>query len=332
MQKKMTKNSTRTSPSGGLPSAWTAKRLALSGKRQVMGSLFLATLLSAPAVHAKPVKITKTVSAKSKTTTSVIAKSKAPAKLGMAHGKKVADSHSPHAPLPAKAVTAPSALPNVVLPNVMSPAPATTESAANLDSLIANIQANDKLGEHSNDRAISNLVNNAVAAATPMVSNPSQGTILEAAKASAPYPEIQPESKSSGFFSSVGSTTNNIVGKALHYIGVPYTYGGTSVETGFDCSGYVRKVFHDTFGLLLPRRAVEMSNLGSSVKKEELKPGDLVFFNTLRNAFSHVGIYLGNNQFVHAPSSGGRVRVESMDIPYWQSRYEGARRVKEAQP
>lgn len=325
MQKKMTKNSTRTSPFGSYQRPKMTKRIAFSGKRHVLSTLLLATLLSAPSAYAKPVKIAKTVASKSKSTTNVVAKSKAPSKLSMAQGKKIATANNPlHASPSSKAATAPSALPNVVLP-----APVASDSAANLDSLIANIQANDKLNERSADKAVNNLVTNAVAGATPTVSSPSQNTILEAAKASAPYPDIQPETKSSGFFSSVGSTTNNIVGKALNYLGVRYTYGGTSVETGFDCSGYVRKVFHDSFGLLLPRRAVEMSNLGSSVKKDELKPGDLVFFNTLRNAFSHVGIYLGNNQFVHAPSTGGRVRVESMDIPYWQSRYEGARRVKE---
>ena len=105
------------------------------------------------------------------------------------------------------------------------------------------------------------------------------------------------------------------------------TPGGTSPLTGFDCSGFVGKVFADALGFGMPRTAAEMSQMGEQVKINELKPGDLVFFNTMRRAFSHVGIYLGNNQFVHAPSAGGVVRVEDMRISYWAARYDGARRV-----
>jgi hypothetical protein len=118
-----------------------------------------------------------------------------------------------------------------------------------------------------------------------------------------------------------------IVFRALSLLGVHYRFGGNTPESGLDCSGLVRLVFHDTLGLPLPRRSEEISRVGGSVRPTELQPGDLVFFNTLRRAFSHVGIYIGNNQFVHAPSSGGQIRVESLGADYWSRRFDGARRV-----
>ena len=118
-----------------------------------------------------------------------------------------------------------------------------------------------------------------------------------------------------------------LVLRALSLLGVNYRMGGNSPDTGLDCSGLVRHVFHEALGLVLPRRAEEMSRAGESIDPSQLRPGDLVFFNTLRRTFSHVGIYIGNNQFVHAPSSGGEVRVESMGKDYWVSRFNGARRL-----
>ena len=115
--------------------------------------------------------------------------------------------------------------------------------------------------------------------------------------------------------------------RSLNFLGVPYRRGGTSPLAGFDCSGFVGKVFTDALGFGMPRTAAEMAQMGEQVNRSELKPGDLVFFNTMRRTFSHVGIYLGNNQFVHAPSSGGVVRVEDMRIGYWAVRYDGARRL-----
>lgn len=118
-----------------------------------------------------------------------------------------------------------------------------------------------------------------------------------------------------------------VVFRALSLLGVNYRWGGNTVETGLDCSGLVRLVFHDALGLPLPRRSDEISRVGGDVSPTELQPGDLVFFNTLRRAFSHVGIYIGNNQFVHAPSSGGAVRVENLGASYWSTRFDGARRL-----
>ena len=107
-----------------------------------------------------------------------------------------------------------------------------------------------------------------------------------------------------------------LVDGALSYLGIRYRFGGTSPATGLDCSGLVLNVFRNAVGLDLPRTAREMANLGDKIGRQELKPGDLVFFNTMRRTFSHVGIYLGDGKFVHAPSSGGKVRVESISTAY----------------
>lgn len=118
-----------------------------------------------------------------------------------------------------------------------------------------------------------------------------------------------------------------LVLRALALLGVNYKWGGNSPDTGLDCSGLVRHVFQETIGLVLPRRAEEMSRAGDTIRREQLRPGDLVFFNTLRRAFSHVGIYIGDGKFVHAPANGGQVRVESLGGRYWQQRFDGARRM-----
>ncbi len=116
---------------------------------------------------------------------------------------------------------------------------------------------------------------------------------------------------------------------ALSLTGIQYKYGGNSPAAGFDCSGFVRYVFRNAANLSLPPTARAIAQIGKSVKKDELQPGDLVFFNTLKSAFSHVGIYLGNNKFIHAPSKGKAVQVESMQNSYWSSRFEGAQRLDE---
>ncbi len=122
--------------------------------------------------------------------------------------------------------------------------------------------------------------------------------------------------------------TDKIINTAMNYLGVPYRRGGNSAQEGVDCSGLVQQVYKSSTGMLLPRTAREMSQSGEKVILQALKPGDLVFFNTLKRTFSHVGIYIGNGQFVHAPSSGGEVRVESMESRYWQARYNGSRRIQ----
>jgi len=119
---------------------------------------------------------------------------------------------------------------------------------------------------------------------------------------------------------------------SLGLIGIDYKYGGTTPETGLDCSGLVRYVFQQVTGVTLPRTAKEMSRVGDKVALDELKPGDLVFFNTRRFAFSHVGIYLGDNRFIHAPARGREVEVASFDARFWQKRFNGARRLAGAMP
>ncbi len=123
--------------------------------------------------------------------------------------------------------------------------------------------------------------------------------------------------------------TSDLTMNAMGLLGIKYKRGGNSPENGLDCSGFVRLVFKNTGETELPRTAKEISNQGTSVDPKDLKPGDLVFYNTLKKSFSHVGIYLGDNKFIHAPSAGGRVRIESMDLDYWRKRFNGARRINE---
>lgn len=119
---------------------------------------------------------------------------------------------------------------------------------------------------------------------------------------------------------------------AMSMIGVKYRYGGNSRDSGFDCSGFVRHVFATTSAIELPRVAGAMSKLGHNVLLDELAPGDLVFYNTLGRRFSHVGIYIGGNNFVHSPSAGKSVEVVDMNNRYWQRRFNGARRLLDADP
>jgi cell wall-associated NlpC family hydrolase len=125
----------------------------------------------------------------------------------------------------------------------------------------------------------------------------------------------------------VENKASELVVNAMAFLGVPYKRGGTSFETGFDCSGFVKAIYEQTAGLLLPRRAEQQAAATQTIDKSELRPGDLVFFNTMRRAFSHVGIYVGNGKFIHSPKPGAEVRVEDMGISYWSHRFDGARRV-----
>lgn len=127
--------------------------------------------------------------------------------------------------------------------------------------------------------------------------------------------------------SASSSPTAEIVLRTLALMGVPYRAGGHSPDTGMDCSGLVRHVFQEAFGMALPRRSEEMGRIGEAIEAADLRPGDLVFFDTLRSAFSHVGVYIGAGRFVHAPTTGGQVRIEAMARPYWASRFNGARRL-----
>ena len=128
--------------------------------------------------------------------------------------------------------------------------------------------------------------------------------------------------------SQVSERTSDLVSTAIGLLGIPYLRGGNSAETGFDCSGFVRAIYKETIGLVLPRSSDQQANATQKIDKSELKPGDLVFFNTMKRTFSHVGIYLGEGKFIHSPRSGASVRIEDMRIPYWNVRFDGARRVQ----
>jgi murein DD-endopeptidase len=130
--------------------------------------------------------------------------------------------------------------------------------------------------------------------------------------------ETQTESLSQG---------RSIVSEASKYMGIPYRWGGTSPQTGFDCSGFVQFIFRHTLNIKLPRMPVDMSRLGLRVNREELAPGDLVFFNTRGGKFTHVGIYVNDSQFIHSPMPGTRVTVSRMDSAYYRHRFTYAVRI-----
>ena len=126
---------------------------------------------------------------------------------------------------------------------------------------------------------------------------------------------------------NVAGRTSDLVVTAMGFLGVPYRRGGNSAETGFDCSGFVRAMYEQSVGLILPRQAIEQAKAAQNIDHSDLQPGDLVFFNTMRRSFSHVGIYVGEGKFIHSPRSGSQVRVEDMNESYWKKRFNGARRV-----
>jgi len=114
---------------------------------------------------------------------------------------------------------------------------------------------------------------------------------------------------------------------AMAYVGVPYRLGGNGFEGGVDCSGFVQVTYLESAGIRLPRRAVEQAQATEPIAEDALAPGDLVFFNTRGQPFSHVGIYVGQGRFIHSPRTGAQVRMERMDARYWRDRFDGARRV-----
>ncbi len=131
---------------------------------------------------------------------------------------------------------------------------------------------------------------------------------------------------------TVADRASDLVVTAMGFLGVPYRRGGNTFESGFDCSGFVRAMYEKTVGLVLPRMAKEQAAATQPIDKQDLQPGDLVFFNTMKRAFSHVGIYVGEGKFIHSPKPGAEVRVESMGASYWQHRFDGARRVLTRSP
>ncbi|HEY7987323.1 MAG TPA: C40 family peptidase [Methylophilaceae bacterium] len=135
------------------------------------------------------------------------------------------------------------------------------------------------------------------------------------------------EIKEPSLLDQASATVQEVMMSALALTGTPYKFGGTSPDTGFDCSGFVRYVFQQAANLTLPHGARALSQIGKVIPVDQLQPGDLVFYNTLKSSFSHVGIYIGDNRFIHAPSAGGGVHIVNMQDEYWVKRFNGARRI-----
>ncbi len=122
------------------------------------------------------------------------------------------------------------------------------------------------------------------------------------------------------------SPQEKIVHTARNLLGAPYRFGGITPK-GFDCSGYVAYVYKHSIGRNLPRRSVEQIKFGKAISPAKAGPGDLLYFWIVEENIFHVGIYIGGDQFIHAPSSRGEVNIQRLHDPYWRERYRGARRV-----
>jgi cell wall-associated NlpC family hydrolase len=133
------------------------------------------------------------------------------------------------------------------------------------------------------------------------------------------------------FAETVFSGSEELINRSMQLIGVRYRWETELPQTGLDGSGFVAYVFKDKLGFLLPRKSTQISQVGTPISRDELQPGDLVFFNTMRLTFSHVGIYVGDNKFIHSPSKGADVRVDDLANLYWGNRFDGARRLVNGQ-
>ena len=129
------------------------------------------------------------------------------------------------------------------------------------------------------------------------------------------------------FADTVTGKSEELINRAMEVIGVRYRWDSELPQSGLDGSSFVGYVFKDKLGFLLPRKSTQMSRVGKPISREELQPGDLVFFNTMRLTFSHVGIYVGDNKFINSPSKGTSVRVDDLGSLYWDKRFDGARRL-----
>lgn len=136
-----------------------------------------------------------------------------------------------------------------------------------------------------------------------------------------------PQTPSVASRTAVDAPHNELLFHAVSLIGTPYRWGGSSPETGFDCSGLINYVFQEAAGLSLPRTTRGLSELPQTTPSNGLRPGDLVLFATSGKRVDHAGIYVGDGRFVHAPSTGGRVRIDDLQASYWQRSFNSARRV-----
>ena len=156
------------------------------------------------------------------------------------------------------------------------------------------------------------------------------GAPLDKAASVQPLPALDVDVRPPSLLRQVQDRASRLTVAAMDLVGVRYRRDGDSIETGFDCSGFTRHVFELSLGLVLPRRVDDQATAPGlvAVRREDLRPGDLVFFNTLRRTFSHVGIYVGDNRFIHSPRTGTSIRTEDMSFAYWAKRFTGARRVE----
>lgn len=147
-----------------------------------------------------------------------------------------------------------------------------------------------------------------------------------------PGADADPRSPQSGLHAA-NAAASSLVIAALGFLDTPYQWGGNSVASGFDCSGFTQHLFDLALAQPLPRRAEDQARDASlhDVALADLRPGDLVFFNTLQRPFSHVGVYIGDGRFVHAPRAGRAISVENLHDRYWASRFDGARRAIEGE-
>ncbi|POZ63407.1 C40 family peptidase [Chromobacterium alticapitis] len=146
-------------------------------------------------------------------------------------------------------------------------------------------------------------------------------------KAAADSASDKPEDPISKYAAPQEDAVGDLLLQAMSLLGVAYRFGGNTPDDGLDCSGFIRYVFQKSLRVNLPRTAAEMARIGKAVGRGELMPGDLVFFNTRGFSYSHVGIYMGNNKFIHAPRTGKNIEVSNLSQSYWTGRYNGARRV-----
>ena len=149
---------------------------------------------------------------------------------------------------------------------------------------------------------------------------------------STPTRKPAPQSTIAKFKEDTSVGTEGISIAAMGLVGVPYRFGGNTPAGGFDCSGLIVYVYNNAAGIKLPRTVQEMSRAGQTIRNDAPAPGDLVFFNTTGERYSHAGIYVGHGRFVHAPSKGGTVRLDQMTSPYWAARYTEARRIANTKP
>jgi cell wall-associated NlpC family hydrolase len=157
-------------------------------------------------------------------------------------------------------------------------------------------------------------------------------SLLFSGCSSTPTRKVAPPNRIAKFKEDTSVGTEGISISAMGLVGVPYRFGGNTPAGGFDCSGLIVYVYNNSAGIKLPRTVQEMSRVGQNIQNAAPAPGDLVFFNTTGERYSHAGIYVGHGRFVHAPSKGGTVRLDQINSPYWAARYTEARRIANAKP